>query len=442
VKRRFVSFRLWLLVAMLVAGAVGLIGARISLGRIQQSDEQISDRAEDLKIINAIGARVADGASARDLRVMQSVLPNNQIVVFRHGQRVFVGPPVRRRGSLEFAGSIAFTGGRVYLRDYHSPSPHSTGQLTLVVGAWVLLVIGSAAVTTTLLTKALQAPIDQSVAAADRVALGDLGARIGAVGPDEFARLAKAFDSMAARLEAADRQQREFLGDVAHEIATPVNAISGLAGALADGTLEVPMQRAAAANFIEMETGRLGSLLEDLGRLTNLDFVENVHQEDIDIADLYASLEARFIAEAATGDLQLTVGADHHHVETDRRLLETVLNNFVSNAIRYTGAGGSVTVSAARRGANLVLTVADTGVGMAQQDLERIFDRFFRTDQTRDRATGGSGLGLGIARRAAQALGGWIEVSSELGLGSRFSIVLPSVPARGTTRLASRGLRS
>ncbi|MEA2506275.1 MAG: two-component system, OmpR family, sensor histidine kinase BaeS [Actinomycetota bacterium] len=423
-KRRLASFRLWLLVAMLTAGGVGLVGADISLKRIQQSDERKADRAQDLRIAHSIGARVETGISLKALRIMQSVLPYDQILVYRGGRQIFAGPAITG-ADLEVTETGHFPGGRVQIRDYHSAAPSSSLEITFILGAWILLVIAAAVLTTAILTRALQGSIEQSVAAADRVAVGDLGARIGAVGPDEFARLANAFDSMAARLEAADREQREFLADVAHEIATPVNAISGLATALLDDTLQMPAERADAAYFIEKETERLGSLLEDLRRLTHLDYVEVIHREEIDAADLLRSLATRFSAEAAKAGLSLSVGDGHHRFTTDKRVLETVLNNFVTNAIRYTPPGGRVIVRAARDGNKLALSVADTGPGMSPHDLERIFDRFYRVDQTRDRATGGSGLGLAIARRAAQALNGWIEVSSEVGHGSTFSIVLP-----------------
>jgi two-component system sensor histidine kinase BaeS len=409
---------------MLTAGGVGLVGAHISLGRIQQNDEQEADRAKDLKIAHSIGTQIESGIGPQALRTMQSVLPYDQIVVYRGSRQIFAGPPIRG-ADLEVVETSPFAGGRVEIRDYHSATPGSSLEVTFIVGAWILLVIVAAVVTAAVLTRALQGSIDQSVAAADRVAVGDLGARIGTVGPDEFARLATAFDSMAARLEAADRDQREFLADVAHEIATPVNAISGLATALLDDTLQIPTERADASYFIEKETERLGSLLDDLRRLTSLDYVEVVHREEIDAADLLRNLESRFSADAARARLRLSVEAGHHHFTADRRLLETILNNFVVNAIRYTPAAGHVHVSATRHDSKLVLSVADTGPGMSPHDLERIFDRFYRVDRTRDRATGGSGLGLAIARRAAQALNGWIEVSSAPGRGSTFSIVLP-----------------
>ena len=115
---------------------------------------------------------------------------------------------------------------------------------------------------------------------------------------------------------------------------------------------------------------------------------------------------------------------EHHRVLTDRRLLETVLDNLVSNAIRYTRAGGQVTVRVIRPDRGIGLLVADTGIGIGREDLARIFDRFYRVDRARDRASGGSGLGLALARRAAHSLGARIEVSSEAGRGSEFKVIL------------------
>ncbi len=423
-KPRLASLRVWFLVAVLAAGAVGFAGARMAIGRIQQKEEHAADRAKALQIARAIAAQVKEGVDVRHLGIIQSALPNDQILVYLGGRRTFVGPAVTS-SAFELEAASSFPGGRVVVRDYHPPVPGSSRELTLVVGGWVLLVVAAALAAAFLLARALQVPIDRAVAAADRVAAGDLGARIGTLSPDEFGRLANAFDSMAARLEVADRDQRRFLADITHEIATPVNAITGLAAALADGTLVSHQQRAEAAALIETETGRLGSLLEDLRRLTRLDLAEPVRRDDVDVADLCRSLRARFGPAAMKAGVELSVEANHHHITADRRLLETVLDNFVSNAIRYTPGEGRVKVRATRRGHALVLSVADTGIGIAPEDLERVFERFYRVDRARDRATGGSGLGLSLARRSAQAMGARIEVSSEPRRGSEFRIVLP-----------------
>ena len=119
---------------------------------------------------------------------------------------------------------------------------------------------------------------------------------------------------------------------------------------------------------------------------------------------------------------------------TDPRLTDTVLNNFVSNAIRYTPSGGKIRIQANHRRSVIVIAVRDTGIGISPKDLERIFDRLYRVDMARDRATGGSGLGLAIARRAAQSLDAHIEVESTPGVGSEFRLLLPSVtPSRPGT---------
>ena len=246
---RLSSFRIWLLAAMLVAGVAGLMGARFAIGRIQQSEEETGDRAKDLRIARAIAAHMEVGGDVRGLEAIQSVLPYDQIVVYRGSELFFAGPPITNT-AFELDVTVPFAGGRVVLRDYNTPRGGWPLEVTLVVAGVVLLVIAAALVAASLLSRALRKPVNRAVAAADRVAAGDLEARIGEVVPEELARLANAFDSMAARLEAADDDQREFLADVAHEIATPVNAIAGLASALADGTVQSGSERSEAGDLI------------------------------------------------------------------------------------------------------------------------------------------------------------------------------------------------
>jgi signal transduction histidine kinase len=398
----------------------------MAIARIQEGQEEAADRQKDVQIARAIAAQVRAGADPERLGAIQSALPNDQLIIYRDGRRTFAGPPIE--SAFELQAAAPFPGGRVVVRDYHSPLGRSSLQLTLVLAGWGLFVAAAALAAAWLLGRAIRAPIDRAVFAADRVASGDLGARIGTAGTDEFARLAAAFDSMAGRLESADHDQRRFLADVSHEIATPVNAISGLATALADGTLVTDEERADAASLIEANTSRLGTLLEDLRRLTRLDIAEPVRREHVDVAELCRSLCARFRPAAADAGLDLSVEPCNEHITTDRRLLETVLDNFLSNAIRYTPTGGKVTVRATRRSNAMVLSVADTGIGIGRDDMERVFDRFYRVDEARDRASGGAGLGLALARRAAAALEARLDVTSQPGRGSEFRIILPAAP--------------
>lgn len=422
--RRLASLRLWLLAAMVGAAIVGLIAANLTIGHIQTSAERSADRQKARATARALAAQAAAGASVDHFRVIQSALKNDQIVVESGGRTIFAGPPLAQK-KLEVTASARFPGGRVVIHD-HELGAENQLQLTLVIAAVLILLIAVAVATATLLVRAVRAPVERAVAAADRVAAGDLSARMGDSGPQEFLKLARAFDGMAARLESTDADQRQFLADIAHEIATPLNALGGYASALADGTVDSEPDRAEAAETIAEERERLKSLLEDLRLLTRLDLAEPVRVEPLDLEGLVRTLARRFARSARAHGLALDVRGEPVTVRTDRRLVETILQNLISNAIRYTSAGGRVELGVSRRRAELVVSVRDTGIGIAPEHQERIFDRLYRVDGARDRASGGSGLGLALARRAAQALHGRIELDSALGAGSEFRLVLPS----------------
>lgn len=427
---RLASLRLWLLAATLGAGAIGLAAAYLAIGSLQTSHERAADQAKALLTARAIAAEARAGADALRFQALQAALPNDQVVVVRDGRPVFSGRPPRVNRPLEGTATVSFPGGRVIVRDHSPPENPTTLELTLVLAAVLAFVIAAAILVATLVSRAVKAPIERAIATADRLAGGDLSARMGRAGPDELVRLGSAFDGMAERLEHADRDQRRFLADVAHEIAHPVNTISGFALAFADGSLETAAERAEAASLIANETRRLEALLTDLRELTSLDLAETVRAEPIQVDGFCRELAARFQPAARAARLDLRVGAEALTITSDRRLLETIIANLLSNAIRYTPAGGRVTLSARRRNAVLAISVRDTGVGIAPEDQQRIFDRLYRVDKTRARATGGSGLGLAIAQRAARALNARIELESRPGKGSDFRILLPIAARR------------
>jgi signal transduction histidine kinase len=252
---------------------------------------------------------------------------------------------------------------------------------------------------------------------------------MGSEGRGEFGQLARAFDAMAARLDTSDRNQRQFLGDLAHEIATPVTAISGSGLALGDGTAATEEERLAAVETLTRETRRLQGLLADLHSLTRLDLAETVRQAPVDIDDLCREITERFMPVARAAGVHLALRTSNITVVSDRRLLDMVVANFVSNAIRYTPAGGSVRIDVRRNRQEVIIAVRDSGIGISAEHQERIFDRFYRVDEARQRATGGSGLGLSLAMRAAKELRGWIEVQSGPGAGSTFRLSVPIRPA-------------
>lgn len=430
---RLASLRLWLLVAMLVSAAIGLGAAAVLFENVQSSHEHAADAAKARAEAGVIAAQVQAGADVARLAAVQDVLVNDQITVVRNGRTIFRGP-VRPGRELELREQAPFAGGVVRIVDYSSPGSSTTLELTLITAGVLALVIAAAVATATVVTRAVRGPVQRAIDAAERVSHGELNARMGSSGPEELVKLGRAFDEMAARLERADRDQRQFLADVAHEIATPVNAVSGFALALADGAAQAPAHREEAKMLIETETGRLRDLLTDLRQLTQLDLAEVGRPAPVALAPFAERLAARFRQAATSAGITLTASVGSTEVLTDPRLLEMIASNLLSNAIRYTPAGGRVELRVGQQRDKLILSVRDTGLGIAPAHQSRIFERLYRVDSTRDRATGGSGLGLAIASRAAQNLGGHIDLDSTVGQGSEFRLIIPIRPTSRDTQ--------
>ncbi|MGH7775973.1 MAG: sensor histidine kinase [Candidatus Dormibacterales bacterium] len=439
IARVFASFRVWLILAMVAAAAIGVALTSLTLLRVSTAGGEAGDRIKAQEVGRAIARRAAAGATAEELGALQSVLPSDQVIVERGGRVVFAGSSLSGQ-PLELSVIQPFPGGRVIVNDHATPGGPSAAELVLDGALPAALAIVAAAVAASLLTRAVELPVQRAVEVADRIAGGDLSARMGSSGPDELQHLGRAFDGMAERLEAADLDQRQFLADLGHEIATPVNTISGFGLALADGSLGSEAERQEAAGVLKRETERLHGLLDDLRRLTRLDLAEQVHVASVEIPTACAEIVARFLPEARVKDVRLDVGrGTPFSVVLDRRLLEMAVGNLVSNAIRYTPEGGRVHIRARQQGGRGVVAVKDTGVGISPEHQRRIFDRFYRVDQARARGTGGSGLGLSIALRAAGAMGGRIELESAPGKGSEFRLSIPlgagarAVPGRRAT---------
>ena len=431
------TLRSRLLAAMLGTALLALAVAYLVVGAVQRHDEHASDLAKAHRVATTVAQRLIadqrsdpDDIDASHFAAIQSLLVNDRLVV-RRGNRVLYAGPAPRGRRLELSSTARFPGGSVTVHDYTAPEQDHSVTATIVGAAVAGVVILTAIVVATLLTRAVREPVRRAISAADTVAAGDLSARMGTTGPAELARLGRAFDGMADRLQSADRDQRRFLADVAHEIATPTNTISGFGLALADGTLRTDAERTEAAELIGRETARLRSLLDDLRELTRLDLADTVRRRRFDIGELCGRVAARARTEARAANVTLDVRVGHGTIVSDERLLDTILSNLVANAIRYTPAGGRVVLNRRRSRHELVLAVSDTGVGIAAEDQDRIFDRLYRVDPARGRDPdaakdpGGTGLGLPIAQRAVHALGGRIELCSELGRGSEFRVVLP-----------------
>jgi len=262
-------------------------------------------------------------------------------------------------------------------------------------------------------------PLRAVMDAADRVAGGDYAVRVREHGPPPVRALAHAFNAMAERLAHADRQRRDLMADVAHELRTPLSVLQGRLEGLLDGVY--PRDDRQLAALLE-ETQVLSRLIEDLRTLALDDAgALRLEREPADLVALVRDTVRAFEPEAAQHGVALAVATDLEgaELELDPVRIRQVLANLLSNAFRHTPSGRGVRVSVEAAGSGFAVAVADAGEGMPPEDVSRIFDRFYKGEASR-----GSGLGLTIARRLVEAHGGEIGAESAVGAGTvvRFSL--------------------
>ncbi len=229
-------------------------------------------------------------------------------------------------------------------------------------------------------------------------------------------------------LRRLERVRQDFVANVSHEFKTPLTAIQGFAETLLAGAVDDPKNNRRFLEIIREHAFRLARLTDDLMKLARIEAGKlEVQFLPVNLAEVAEScvetalLKARQKQIALDVDIPVTLPA----VLGDANLLHEVLQNLIDNAVQYTHAGGKIDVSAAARERDVVVTVADTGIGIPLADQERIFERFYRVDAARSREAGGTGLGLSIAKHIVEAHGGRISVESEVGLGSKFSFSIP-----------------
>jgi hypothetical protein len=351
-------------------------------------------------------------------------MPGTQVVVRKNGETVYWSDPVQ-----VLDAQAVITDGDLQVTVQHEASAGVLGQwaLPLIIIGVVLIIGGVAWWLAGLASRRLRREASALAAQAEAVAGGDLDARV-EVSDDELTRVATSLNAMTQRLADSDKRQRVFLADVAHELRTPVTAIDGFAQAMADGTISTDDGHREAAEIIHEESQRLAALVADLQALTVADLDAEPVREPTDVVALAREVAARLEAAAAERGVLLRgpdATQDSITVATNAAHVQTILGNLVSNALRATPAGGTVRVSAAVDSDDAVLTVADTGVGIAPEHLPHIFDRMYRVDAARDRDAGGTGLGLAIVAGLTEALGGGIDVQSAPGEGSTFVLSLP-----------------
>ena len=269
------------------------------------------------------------------------------------------------------------------------------------------------------------APIGTLASTARRLGRGDLSQRVDVDTQDEFGELGHTFNAMAEGLEQAEKQRRSLMADVSHELRTPLSNLQGYIEAVRDGVVQPDRETMDTLHQLVLH---LNHLVEDL-RLVSL--AESGAMR-LDLAtDSLEDLLPRSINAARPGadakdvSISLNIAGRLPLVNMDRTRISQVVTNLVDNAISHTPQSGSVTVSAERTERSVRIKVTDTGEGIPPDDLAHVFDRFYRADRSRSRATGGTGLGLTIARQLVEAHGGFVWAESEVGKGSTFIFELP-----------------
>jgi signal transduction histidine kinase len=278
-----------------------------------------------------------------------------------------------------------------------------------------------------LISRSLTAPLNRLAEAARSIGARNLSRRVAERGSDELVAVARAFNDMAANLEAAEQLRRNLVADVAHELRTPLTVLQGNLRAILDEVY--PLDKSEVARLYE-QTRLLSRLVNDLHELAQAEAKQlPLNLQPTDPTQLIQTIGDTFrpAAEAKAVMLRTDLADSLPPIEVDPARLSQVLHNLLANALRHTPGGGAITLGAAPENGALRLTVADTGEGIPAEHLPHIFDRFYRADPARSRDRGGAGLGLAIARAIVEAHGGAIEAASAgaPGQGTTFTIRLP-----------------
>ena len=247
-------------------------------------------------------------------------------------------------------------------------------------------------------------------------------------GPKEVRLLAETFNDMSQKINSTQQSQRDFVANVSHELKTPLTSVQGFAQAILDGTASAPEAQEKAAQIIYDESGRMYRMVLDLLDLAKLDAgTADLQRERVDLKVLLENVLERFTPQSNRAQVALQGNLGHvPEIVGDGDRLSQVFGNLVDNALKHTPAGGTVTLSARWVEDWVHVSVTDNGPGLPQEELSRIFERFYQLDKARQGGPAhGSGLGLSIANQIVQAHRGELRVESEVGKGSVFTVVLP-----------------
>lgn len=297
----------------------------------------------------------------------------------------------------------------------------SLNRILLIIGVFSVAGAAGAAV---VLAKRLSAPIVKSIQTAREISDGNYHARFEAETQTlELLELARTINQMASSLEEQENLRKRLTTDVAHELRTPLANVASHLEAILEGVWEPTTERLRSCYE---EVIRISRLVSDLQRLSQAES-ENLklETEQVELLKLAGLAAAGFEQELAAKQLSCSVTGDPVMIDADITRIRQVIENLLSNAIKYTGDGGKIELNVSETDDLAILTVIDTGIGISAAEQPLIFERFYRTDKSRNRKTGGAGIGLTIVKSIVLAHGGSIRVDSETGRGSRFIVSFP-----------------
>lgn len=355
---------------------------------------------------------VENGETSRGLRVTQQKM-------------VFARPP-----HLTLTDSQNATIATLYLAGRYPPS-HDNEQETFVssVNRSMLLVAliagGSALLVAFLLSRRILGPVEALTDAARRMGEGDLNRRVDVQSRDEIGQLAEAFNGMADSLTRVEQLRRNMIGDIAHELRSPLTNIRCQLETIQDGLAEPTPEFIGS---IHEEAMLLNRLIEDLQDLALAEAGQlRFHCEPVDLRNILSQSVRAARSQASIKQLEFVVNIppDLPPAHADPERISQVLRNLISNAITHTPERGVIEINASSSENHVEITVADTGSGIDPENLPFVFERFYRADTSRSRSTGGAGLGLAIVKQLVEAQGGNVWARSVRGQGSCFGIVLP-----------------
>ena len=290
-----------------------------------------------------------------------------------------------------------------------------------------LLTASFATIAAIIVSIIILSPLKRLLRVVERMRDGHFNQRVEIIGNDEFSELCKGFNEMSDKLESIEQTREEFVSNVSHELKTPLSSIKVLSESI---LLQESVQEEMYREFLQditSEVNRMDHIINDLLTLVKLDQTTTfINISDVDIVSLIKAIVKRLTPLAGVKEISIVYDPSKEiSIQGDETKLTLALSNLIENGIKYTPNGGTVTVISDSDHQNVFITVKDTGMGIAEEELSKIFTRFYRVDKTRDRDTGGTGLGLSITHTTILLHKGSIRVSSKENEGTTFIVRLP-----------------